>query len=93
MSATDDELKLREFNTKLELNRVLTSFKLDPYDVLNLLYTADDNDISKAYRNISLKIHPDRCHESLKIDAQNAFSKIAQAKDDINNGIFNIVKN
>ena len=85
MSVSSEDVSNRLQLQKLEIDRVLRSFKLDPYDVLNIPYTCDDSGLSRAYRNVSLQVHPDRCPPSLKIDAQNAFAKLGQAKEDMAN--------
>jgi preprotein translocase subunit Sec63 len=42
----------------------LYAFKLNPYEQLNLRFTATPEEIRKQYRKISLMVHPDKCkHE------------------------------
>jgi preprotein translocase subunit Sec63 len=44
--------------------RILYAFKLNPYEQLNLRFTATPEEIRKQYRKISLMVHPDKCkHE------------------------------
>ena len=85
MSA-DPALEAKEAAIRLQLNRVLSSLKIDPWDVLNVPYTATESEIAKAYRNLSLSCHPDKVSPALKDDAQSAFSKLAQAKQDLGEG-------
>jgi hypothetical protein len=85
--STEIERAAREAAVRLQLNRVLSALKIDPWDVLDLPYTATDSESARAYRNLSLQCHPDKVDGSLKEDAQAAFSKLAQAKEDISNGL------
>lgn len=40
------------------------SFKLNPYERLNLRFTATPEEVRKQYRKLSLMVHPDKCkHE------------------------------
>ncbi len=43
------------------LCRILWAFKLNPFEKLNLRFDATYEDIRKAYRRISLAVHPDKC--------------------------------
>jgi DnaJ family protein C protein 8 len=44
--------------------RILYAFKLNPYEQLNLRFTATPEEIRKQYRKLSLMVHPDKCkHE------------------------------
>ncbi|KAL7423698.1 DnaJ subfamily C member 8 [Cryptotrichosporon argae] len=43
-----------------EVERILAAFKLNPYDILDLPWTATESEIKKAYRKKSLLIHPDK---------------------------------
>jgi len=45
----------------VHFNRILWSFKLNPYERLNLRFTATPEEIRKQYRKISLMVHPDKC--------------------------------
>eukprot|EP01023_Acetabularia_acetabulum_P025730 TRINITY_DN24567_c0_g1_i3.p1 TRINITY_DN24567_c0_g1~~TRINITY_DN24567_c0_g1_i3.p1 ORF type:complete len:305 (-),score=72.36 TRINITY_DN24567_c0_g1_i3:224-1138(-) len=60
-----------------EVNRILWSFKLNPYEKLNLEFTAIEEEIRKQYRKLSLMVHPDKCvHEK----ASDAFEILKQAQ-------------
>jgi DnaJ family protein C protein 8 len=62
-AATDDIDKLltREatsFQREVEVERILSAFKLNPYDILDLDLSAKADDIKKKYRQISLCKRP-----------------------------------
>jgi DnaJ family protein C protein 8 len=48
------------FFQELEMDRVLSAFKLNPYDILECPMEADEKMITKIYRKKSLLIHPDK---------------------------------
>ena len=48
----------------------------DPYEVLGVSRTATDDEISKAYRKLALKYHPDRNQDG---DASGKFKEVAEA--------------
>eukprot|EP00698_Gefionella_okellyi_P005933 TRINITY_DN15366_c0_g1_i1.p1 TRINITY_DN15366_c0_g1~~TRINITY_DN15366_c0_g1_i1.p1 ORF type:complete len:422 (-),score=116.28 TRINITY_DN15366_c0_g1_i1:88-1353(-) len=52
LSAADQIARLQRPGSKY--------FNLNPYDVLQLSYTATDVDVKKAYRKLSMLVHPDR---------------------------------
>jgi DnaJ family protein C protein 8 len=56
------------FFQELEMERVLSAFKLNPYDILECPMEADDKMITKIYRRKSLLIHPDKVKDR-KCDA------------------------
>ena len=84
--ASESERAARDAAIRVQLNRVLSALKIDPWDVLDIPYSATESEISRAYRNLSLQIHPDKCDATLKEDAQAAFAKLAQAKQDLGDG-------
>jgi hypothetical protein len=86
MSVDPALAEAKEAAIRLQLNRVLSALKIDPWDVLNVPYTATESEIAKAYRNLSLSCHPDKVSLALKDDAQSAFAKLAQAKQDLSEG-------
>merc|ERR1711920_1085934 len=50
-----------------EVERILSCFRLNPFEHLNLRFDATDADVTRAYRHISLMVHPDKCkHERAK---------------------------
>jgi hypothetical protein len=50
--------------------RILWAFKLNPFEKLNIRFTATPEEIRKAYRKTSLMVHPDKCKHP---QAQEAF--------------------
>ncbi|KAI8329503.1 hypothetical protein BC941DRAFT_442591 [Chlamydoabsidia padenii] len=65
----------------LEIDRVLASFKLDPFCILQLPYgTPDPKSVKMAYRKKSLQIHPDKVDHP---QAQEAFAKLKKAETDL----------
>lgn len=67
VSVTSETLTMssaaRERNSlfqQLEIDRILSAFRLNPYDVLEVPLEADDKEINKIYRKKSLLIHPDK---------------------------------
>lgn len=50
----------------------------DLYEVLNLTKDASAEQIKKAYRKVSLKVHPDRVSEGLKEEATKKFQVLSQ---------------
>ncbi|MDP2922685.1 MAG: DnaJ domain-containing protein [Candidatus Omnitrophota bacterium] len=53
--------------------------------LLGLKEDASLEEIKDAYRNLSLKYHPDRCKEPHKKKCEEQFKRIAQAKDILSN--------
>ncbi|WVN85566.1 uncharacterized protein L203_100714 [Cryptococcus depauperatus CBS 7841] len=49
-----------DLTKELEVERIMKSFKLNPYDVLDLPLSASESDVKKQYRRKSLLIHPDK---------------------------------
>ncbi|KAH9972818.1 DnaJ-domain-containing protein [Lactifluus volemus] len=65
---------------ELEVDRILSAFKLNPYDILDLETSAKADDIKKKYRQLSLFIHPDKCsHER----APDAFDVLKKAESEL----------
>lgn len=60
---------VKEVDRDNEVNRVLWAFKLNPYEKLNLRFDATVEDIRKAYRKLSLMVHPDKCKHPKAGDA------------------------
>ena len=56
----------------------------DPYQVLGLTRSASDEEIKKAYRNLSRKYHPDaNVNNPHKDEAEEKFKQVQQAYDQI----------
>mmetsp|Transcript_14765 Transcript_14765/g.44609 ORF Transcript_14765/g.44609 Transcript_14765/m.44609 type:complete len:380 (-) Transcript_14765:1142-2281(-) len=68
-----DEL-LKEFYAEVksvdrdnEVIRILSAFKLNPFEQLGVYFDATPEEIRRAYRKLSLLVHPDKCtHEHAK---------------------------
>lgn len=63
------------FWQELEIDRVLSSFRLNPYDVLEVPLEADVKMINKVYRKKSLLIHPDKVKHERAIEAFDLLKK------------------
>ncbi|KAJ7538400.1 hypothetical protein O6H91_11G046400 [Diphasiastrum complanatum] len=82
-TASDDAL-LKEFFAEVseverdnEVVRVLSCFKLNPFEHLNLSFEATQEEVRRQYRKISLLIHPDKCKHP---NAKEAFAALAKAQ-------------
>ncbi|KAF2433208.1 heat shock protein DnaJ, partial [Tothia fuscella] len=54
----------------------------DPYNALGLSKSATSAEIKKAYRQLALRLHPDKCtDETQKATNIDAFHKVQQAYD------------
>jgi len=68
------------FQRELEVERILKSFKLNPYDVLDIEESATPEAIKKKYKQLSLFIHPDKTpHER----APEAFDLLKKAESEL----------
>ncbi|GAB2285615.1 hypothetical protein Dimus_020057 [Dionaea muscipula] len=81
--ATEDDLLLKNFLAEVseverdnEVARILSCFKLNPFEYLNLPFSASPEDVKKQYRKISLLVHPDKCKHP---QAKEAFGALAKA--------------
>ncbi|CAO1632633.1 unnamed protein product [Parajaminaea phylloscopi] len=63
------------FWQELEIERVLSSFRLNPYDVLEVPLEADTKAINKIYRKKSLLLHPDKVKHERAIEAFDLLKK------------------
>ncbi|CAI2171321.1 1777_t:CDS:2 [Funneliformis geosporum] len=85
MSKVSDDLDIDKYlsteATQLqkdqEVERILSAFKLNPFDLLDLSPYCTEKDIKNAYRRKSLLIHPDKTSHP---KAQEAFSLLKKAK-------------
>ena len=85
----DAALLLKEFMSEVsdarrvgEAERVLRCFKLNPYDILHISKQndAEASEIRRAFRQVSLLVHPDKCpHEH----AKQAFELVNKAYKDL----------
>ncbi|CAG9460922.1 unnamed protein product [Pedinophyceae sp. YPF-701] len=77
----DAELKafygeVKQTDRSNEVMRILNSFKLNPYECLNLRFDVEENDIRKQFRKVSVLIHPDKCSHPR---AKEAFERLGEA--------------
>lgn len=63
------------FFQEIEIERVLTAFRLNPYDVLEVPLESDDKMINKIYRKKSLLIHPDKVKHERAVEAFDLLKK------------------
>lgn len=63
------------FQREMEVERILKSFRLNPYDILDLELTAKPEDIKRKYRQLSLFIHPDKTAHPRAPDAFDILKK------------------
>ncbi|XP_002962433.2 J domain-containing protein spf31 [Selaginella moellendorffii] len=79
-----DDALLKEFFAEVseverdnEVNRVLSCFKLNPFEHLNLPVDATLEEIRRQYRKLSLLVHPDKCKHP---KSKEAFAALAKAQ-------------
>lgn len=65
------------YSQDAEIDRILKSFRLDAYAVLDLQPGVPDSDIKKCYRTKSLLIHPDKTSNP---SAPDAFDRLKKAQ-------------
>ncbi|TKY61660.1 J domain-containing protein spf31 [Spatholobus suberectus] len=80
----DDDLLLKNFFAKVseverdnEVLRILSYFKLNPFEYLNLPFDSLIDDVKKQYRKLSLMVYPDKCKHP---QAKEAFGALAKAQ-------------
>ncbi|KAK9122933.1 hypothetical protein Sjap_012535 [Stephania japonica] len=83
MAETDD-LLLKSFFAEVgeverdnEVSRILSCFKLNPFEFLNLGFGSSLDDVKRQYRKLSLLVHPDKCKHP---QAKEAFGALAKAQ-------------
>ncbi|KAH7561314.1 hypothetical protein JRO89_XS10G0210500 [Xanthoceras sorbifolium] len=83
-SSAEDDLLLKNFFAEVseverdnEVARILSCFKLNPFEYLNLPFDASLDDVKKQYRKLSLMVHPDKCKHP---QAKEAFGALAKAQ-------------
>ncbi|KAI7741900.1 hypothetical protein M8C21_008882, partial [Ambrosia artemisiifolia] len=83
-SSIDDDLLLKNFYAEVseverdnEVVRILSCFKLNAFEYLNLPFDSAPEDVKKQYRKLSLLVHPDKCKHP---QAKEAFSALAKAQ-------------
>jgi len=70
----------KEFDKDAEIDRIMSTFKLNYYAVLDLQPGIPDSDIKKTYRTKSLLIHPDKTSNPR---APEAFDRLAKAQQQL----------
>jgi DnaJ family protein C protein 8 len=78
-SAADAEKAQQDRRAQVE--RILSSLALNPYDVLGLRTDSTLNEVRRQHRQLSLSVHPDRFSGDAVPRAQLAFSLITAAKN------------
>jgi DnaJ family protein C protein 8 len=71
---------MREVDRENEVNRILGAFKLNPFEMLGLRFDAAPEEIPRAYRKVSLAVHPDKCSHPR---AKDAFETIGHAQKEL----------
>ncbi|KAG0228258.1 hypothetical protein BGW42_002316 [Actinomortierella wolfii] len=74
------EVEASAIQKDAEVERILSCFKLDPFDILELPVTCTEKDIKMAYRKKSLMIHPDKVKHPR---AQEAFDQLKKAETEL----------
>ena len=65
-----------KYTQDYQLDRLLNNEFVNPYDILELTQEANDAEIKKKFKQLSILIHPDKCsHER----ASDAFHVLEQA--------------
>ncbi|KMZ59615.1 DnaJ domain containing protein, expressed [Zostera marina] len=84
MSEEEDMLLLKGFLAEVseverdnEVVRILSCFKLNPFEHLNLSFDSQPDEVKRQYRKLSLLVHPDKCKHP---QAQEAFGALAKAQ-------------
>ncbi|XP_010247444.1 PREDICTED: dnaJ homolog subfamily C member 8-like isoform X1 [Nelumbo nucifera] len=84
MGEVDEDLLLKNFFAEVseverdnEVLRILSCFKLNPFEYLNLPFNSTPDDMKKQYRKLSLLVHPDKCKHP---QAKEAFAALAKAQ-------------
>ncbi|XP_022872226.1 J domain-containing protein spf31-like [Olea europaea var. sylvestris] len=79
-----DDLLLKQFFAEVseverdnEVNRILSCFKLNAFEYLNLPFDSSIDEVKKQYRKLSLLVHPDKCKHP---QAKEAFGALAKAQ-------------
>lgn len=70
--------EVSEVERSNEVNRILSCFKLNPFEHLNLPFSSSVDEVKRQYRKISLLVHPDKCNHP---QSKEAFGAIAKAQE------------
>jgi DnaJ family protein C protein 8 len=80
-SDLDIDRYLTQSEKHMEIDRILSTFKLDPFSILELPYRAvDPKELKMAYRKRSLMVHPDKVDHP---KAQDAFDILKKAESEL----------
>jgi DnaJ family protein C protein 8 len=71
---------MKQVDRENQVNMVLGAFKLNPYEMLGLRFDTPVEDVSRAYRKVSLAVHPDKCPHPR---AKDAFEIIGHAQKEL----------
>ncbi|RWR90169.1 J domain-containing protein spf31 [Cinnamomum micranthum f. kanehirae] len=83
-NVTEEDLLLKSFFAEVseverdnEVERILSCFKLNPFEHLNLSFDSSPEEVKRQYRKLSLMVHPDKCKHP---QAKEAFGALAKAQ-------------
>ncbi|OIW09363.1 hypothetical protein TanjilG_01334 [Lupinus angustifolius] len=84
-SSVSDDLLLKNFFAEVseverdnEVVRILSCFKLNPFEHLKLSFDSSIDEVKKQYRKLSLMVHPDKCKHPQSKEAFGALAKAQQ---------------
>ncbi|XP_042379572.1 dnaJ homolog subfamily C member 8-like [Zingiber officinale] len=84
VAETEEDLLLKSFMSEVseverdnEVTRILSCFKLNPFEHLKLSFDSSVDEVKKQYRRLSLLVHPDKCKHPR---AKEAFAALAKAQ-------------
>ncbi|KAL9053753.1 MAG: hypothetical protein Q9162_004550 [Coniocarpon cinnabarinum] len=76
----DLDRESKEFDKDAEIDRINGAFRLNAYEILDLLPGVPDSDIKICYRKKSLLIHPDKTSNP---KAPDAFDRLKKAQEEL----------
>ncbi|XP_022961276.1 dnaJ homolog subfamily C member 8-like isoform X2 [Cucurbita moschata] len=83
-STAEEDLLLKTFFAEVseverdnEVIRILSCFKLNPFEYLKLPFDATPEEVKRQYRKLSLLVHPDKCKHP---QSKEAFAALAKAQ-------------
>lgn len=79
-SLRDFYADMKDVDRENEVMRVLGAFKLNPYEMLGLRFDVPPEEVPRAYRKVSLAVHPDKCGHPR---ANDAFDIIGHAQKEL----------
>ncbi|KAL8483461.1 hypothetical protein ACS0TY_026229 [Phlomoides rotata] len=84
-STAEDDLLLKQFFAEVseverdnEVTRILSCFKLNAFEYLNLPFDSSVDEVKRQYRKLSLLVHPDKCKHPQSKEAFGALAKAQQ---------------